>query len=272
VVAVGLILTLAGVLFSTSARTAHGSQLRADQNDLMGLVQDESTRVQAKERLVQSLREEVDARTAASAVGNDAAQQLQRRVQALALTAGLRPATGPGVVVSLNDAPRTAAVPSGVKPDDLVVHQQDVQAVVNALWRGGAEAMMLMDQRVISTSAVRCVGNTLILEGRVYSPPFVVTAVGDPSRLRAALDESEQVRIYRQYVDILGLGWKLHSDERLKLPAYSGPLDLRYATVPVPGTSTTVPGTSTTVPGTGTSTTGSSTGTSTSTTERTDRP
>ena len=29
----------------------------------------------------------------------------------------------------------------------------------------------LQDQRVISTSAVRRVGNTLILQGRVYSPP-----------------------------------------------------------------------------------------------------
>ena len=63
-------------------------------------------------------------------------------------------------------------LPEGVGVDDIVVHQQDVQAVVNALWSGGAEAMMVMDQRLISTSAVRCVGNTLILQGRVYSPPF----------------------------------------------------------------------------------------------------
>ena len=70
--------------------------------------------------------------------------------------------------------------PGGLGPDDLVVHQQDVQAVVNALWRGGADGVQVMDQRLIATSAVRCVGNTLILQGRVYSPPFTVTAVGDP--------------------------------------------------------------------------------------------
>jgi uncharacterized protein YlxW (UPF0749 family) len=230
--AVTVILVLAGVLFSTSARTAHGSQLRADQTDLMGLVQDESARVQAKERVVQALRAEVDARTDAGTRGDATAQELRRQVQALSLTAGLQPATGPGLVVSLNDAPRTLTLPQGVKPDDLVVHQQDVQAVVNALWHGGAEAMMLMDQRVISTSAVRCVGNTLILEGRVYSPPFTVTAVGDPALLRAALDQSEQVRIYRQYVDILGLGWEVRTDQQLHLPAFDGSLDLHYATVP----------------------------------------
>ena len=69
--------------------------------------------------------------------------------------------------MTLDDAPRRASLPGTAKPDDLVVHQQDVQAVVNALWHGGAEAMHAQDQRVISTSAVRCVGNTLILQGRV---------------------------------------------------------------------------------------------------------
>ena len=231
---VTVILMMAGVLFSTSARTAGGHQLRADQSDLVGLVQSENQRVKGKERAVQALRQEVDTRAANSARGNTAAQQLQQRAQAIALTAGVLPATGPGLVVSLDDAPRTRAIAPGVKPDDLVVHQQDVQAVVNALWRGGAEAMMLMDQRVISTSAVRCVGNTLILKGRVYSPPFVITAVGDPARLRTALDRSEQVQIYRQYVDILGLGWKVRSEDGLRLPGFAGALDLRYARIPGP--------------------------------------
>lgn len=229
---VAVIMVIAGGIFGTSARTARGSQLRADQTDLVGLVQDESARVKAQVRVVQQLRADVDARTEAQTQGSVVARDLQRRSQTLALTAGVRPAAGPGLTVTLDDAPRKGAVPPGVKPDDLVVHQQDVQAVVNALWQGGAEAMMLMDQRVIATSAVRCVGNTLILKGRVYSPPFTVTAIGDPARLRAALDDSEQVKIYRQYVDILGLGWKVRSADRLQLPAFDGSLDLKYARVP----------------------------------------
>ena len=242
VLGVAVIMVIAGGLFGTSARTARGTPLRADRTDLLGLVAGEDARVKDKGRVVQRLRAEVDARTATQARGSAGAEQLQRRSQTLALTAGVRAATGPGLVVSLDDAPRTTAVPPGVKPDDLVVHQQDVQAVVNALWQGGAEAMMLMDQRVIATSAVRCVGNTLILKGRVYSPPFVVSAVGDPSRLRSALDDSDQVRIYRQYVDILGLGWQVRSDDRLDLPAFDGSLDLRYARIPDPTSSTPTEG------------------------------
>ena len=116
--------------------------------------------------------------------------------------------------MSLDDAGLDAAsLPEGVSVDDVVVHQQDVQAVVNALWAAGAEAMTIQDQRVISTSAVRCVGNTLILRGRVYSPPFVVTAIGDQDALLAGLEKDPDVAVYREYVDRLGLGYHV---ERLQ--------------------------------------------------------
>src|SRR5699024_3686046 len=102
---------------------------------------------------------------------------------------GLSEVSGPALRITLTDAPSSAlgTVP-GTEPDDLVVHQQDLEAYINALWAGGAEAMMLQDQRVINGSAFRCAGNTLLLEGRVYSPPFVITVIGPVKEMTAALD------------------------------------------------------------------------------------
>ncbi|MCU1691274.1 MAG: hypothetical protein JWM64_365, partial [Frankiales bacterium] len=152
----------------------------------------------------------------------------------LEAAAGRTPVEGPSVTVRLDDAPRTESPPPGSVPDDLVVHQQDVQAVVNALWAGGAEAMTLMGQRVVSTSAVRCVGNTLILHGRVYSPPFVITAVGDPTSMRESLDLEPGVQLFLEYRDRYGLGYTVSSAARTVLPAYDGPLELP-ATTGTPG-------------------------------------
>lgn len=140
--------------------------------------------------------------------------------------------TGPAVTVTLRDAPRPRGgqtLPGNPSPDDLVVHQQDVQGVVNALWAGGAEAMTIMGERVISTSAVRCVGNTLLLHGAVYSPPFTVTAVGDVDRMRAALDRDPLVAVYRQYVDAYGLGYEVNTSGSRRLPGYDGPVELGHA-------------------------------------------
>jgi len=154
--------------------------------------------------------------------------------------ADLTPVSGTAIVVALNDTPvarRAGPWPSGVRTpvaDDLVVHQQDVQAVVNALWTGGARAMTLMGRRVTARTAVRCVGNTLLLEGKVYSPPFVVAAIGDPARLRAALDADPGVALYREYVDAYGLGYRVNAAPGTTFPAATQPPPARYAT-PLPG-------------------------------------
>ena len=123
----------------------------------------------------------------------------------------------------------TATTRPGVDPDDLVVHQQDVQSVVNALWAGGAEAMMIMDQRVMTTSAVRCIGNTLLLQGRAYSPPFVVTAIGDAASMSAALDAEPGVQLLLQYVEKYQLGYTVTELDSVTLPAYDAPVRLASA-------------------------------------------
>jgi uncharacterized protein YlxW (UPF0749 family) len=144
--------------------------------------------------------------------------------------------SGPALTVVLDDAPRRGALPGSARPDDLVVHQQDVQAVVNAMWLGGAEAMMLMDQRVISTSAVRCVGNTLLLQGRVYSPPYRITAIGDVEGMRQALEDSAAVQVYQEFVKVFQLGYEVEDLGQTTFPAFTGSVDLRYAT-PAPAPS-----------------------------------
>lgn len=230
-IGVALVLAAAGLLFTTSAATSRGTQLRSERADLASLIAAEDVRVRARGQQVAALDEEVAALAQANIRNRRSIESLEERSASVVTAAGLSAVVGPGLSVTLDDAPRDAAVPAGVGPDDLVVHQQDVQAVVNALWAGGAEAMMLMDQRVISTSAVRCVGNTLILQGRVYSPPYRIQAIGDVDRLRSALDASPQIAYYLQYVASLRLGWSVESQRRLRMPAYAGSLALAHARV-----------------------------------------
>ena len=220
----------AGVLFALSAATARGTDLRSSGGDLPGLIREQTRQNSALASRVASLRAEVDRLSAQQAPGDLRVTQLTREGDQLALAAGTQAVSGPTVQVTLTDARNVPSVlPDGISVDDYVVHQQDVQAVVNALWEGGAEAMMLMDQRVISTSAVRCVGNTLILQGRVYAPPYRVTAIGDVDRMQRGLDADAAINIYKQYVDAVGLGWSVQTQDSVEFPAYSGSVDFQYA-------------------------------------------
>jgi uncharacterized protein YlxW (UPF0749 family) len=222
---------LAGLLFATSFQAARGTDLRSDRG-LPGLIDTANRDVAAKSSTIEKLQNELDALTAAAAPSDGRLVPLTGTINLLAPHVGTRAVQGPALTVALTDSNRSMAnLPPSIRPDDLVVHQQDVQAVVNALWRGGAEAMMIQDQRVIATSAVRCVGNTLILQGRVYSPPYVISAIGKIDALTEALDKDPQVRIYKEWVDAVGLGYRVTTEAKATFPAYSGSVSQSVAKV-----------------------------------------
>jgi uncharacterized protein YlxW (UPF0749 family) len=223
-----LVCVLAGVMMVASAVNARGTDLRPGRNtDLVSLVQSQSRRNADLARQVSQVRAQVDGLSAAEGTDPGLQAQLERASAAAAFT----PITGPAVSVTLDDAPETVSAAS-VDADLLVVHQQDIQAVVNALWSGGAEAMTIQGQRVISTTGVKCVGNTVVLHGIPYAPPYVVSALGDPGRLRSALAGSSAIQIYQQYVAAYGLVYDEQSADHADFPAHEGSLDLRYAAPP----------------------------------------
>ncbi len=220
---------LAGLLLATARTYSRGEDIRNRSIDLSLLVKGAGSRVSAAQARAAQLQREIDA-----LAGSDVSPQVatvRDSTRALLPGAGLTAVRGPALRVALDDAQRDSDgnYPDGVDPDALVVHQQDVQSVVNALWAGGAEAMMIMDQRVVTTSAVRCIGNTLLLQGRAYSPPFVITAIGNSARMAQALDDEPGVALFQSYVAKYRLGFQITPVAQATLPAYAGLLRLTAA-------------------------------------------
>lgn len=212
----------AGFMFATSARVFANSD-SAGPNDIADLVNEYSVQLDALESEVTELREMRDA-------------ALEREnpeipVVSPALTEAVDgvAVVGPGVRVRLWDAPVLSD--SDVDPNEMVVHQQDIEAVINALWAGGAEALTIQDQRITSNTAIRCVGNVLLVHGRQYSPPYVIEAVGDPGALVGALEGSAAIQVYRQWVDKVGLGWELSRMGSIEMPAYEGTRQITHAAI-----------------------------------------
>ena len=228
----GLVFALAGLMFAAAANTSQGTDLRAQRaTELRDLVRQKSERVNALEESIAAQQQSVDD-LAEGRVGDPAVALARREVDALMPMAGLSDVTGRALSVTLDDAPmREPDDPlwQTMTPNDVIVHQADLQAVVNAMWRGGATAMQVMDQRIINTSSIQCVGNTLLLQGRVYSPPYTVTAVGPVKRMRRALSRDQAVDSYRAWADAVGLGYLERRHRDLTVPAYTGPISMQFA-------------------------------------------
>ena len=221
------------MLFATSAETAQGTDLRAGRRiELTQLIAAQERTVAESTKRAVTLQSEVDALEKDASTSDGRVGAARADGQRLEAEVGLQPLRGNGLTVELNDAPRRpdGSLPPNARPDDVIVHQQDVQAVVNALWAGGADGLAVMGQRLITTGAVRCVGNTLLVQGRLIGPPFVVQAIGDVRGMRAALQVEPGVALFQRYVDDYGLRFDVVTERSLHLPAYDGPLDLPHTT------------------------------------------
>ena len=221
---------LSGTLFVVSAQSSEGTDLRPGRyDDMASLVNAEAERAEGLTDDVSDLTDEVAELT--SQVEDDTVQRLQAEVERLRDPAGLVERAGPGVRVTLSDAPDEVIDAATGDKNLLVVHQQDIQAVANALWKGGAEAVTIQGQRVISTTGIKCEGNSVLLQGVPYPQPYVIEAVGDPEDLVGAIVEDAYLQIYRdQAADPdIAVGWELDVEDELSAPAYDGLLGLSYA-------------------------------------------
>jgi uncharacterized protein YlxW (UPF0749 family) len=217
----------AGALFITSMVTSQGTDLRAGRyDDLQGLANAEADDLEALRVRAAELDREVERLT--EGLGRTGDQVEQRKVEALEGPAGLEPVRGPGITISLDDAPDDVLATAGGDVSDLIVHQQDIQAVANALWAGGAEAMTIAGQRVVATTGIKCVGNTVVLHGVPHSPPYRISAIGPVASMEATVNRSPYIELYLQQVS-KGLGWDMKQEESLDLPGYDGSTELEYA-------------------------------------------
>ncbi|MCW2769544.1 MAG: hypothetical protein JWR27_977 [Aeromicrobium sp.] len=220
------IFAISGFLFVAASVSSAGSDLRPAGGDVASLLRERSQRIDDRRDDARSLSEAIDGLSAS--VSSGPLDEIRARVKKLEAATGLTAVKGPGMRVTLTDSPKGLEFP-GVDPNQLVVHQQDIQAFVNALWAGGAEAISLQGQRLISTSGITCVGNTVVLDGVPYAPPYVIEAIGDRTRMRSAIDSSFETATYADYVDAYQLGLKIESVAEVRVKAYANPIALQHA-------------------------------------------
>ncbi len=143
------------------------------------------------------------------------------------LAAGFLSVVGPGVEVTLGDSPQ---IPAGKDPSNYIIHDYDLRVVVNALWAGGAEAIAINNQRLISTSSIRCAGNTILVNYTRLASPYEVKAIGSPEKLIESLNQNYEVQpLIKGYAKALALSIETREVSKHKLPAYSGSIGVEYA-------------------------------------------
>jgi uncharacterized protein YlxW (UPF0749 family) len=172
------------------------------------------------------LRARLDEIQRSSANQSGAAADLSRQIDDLKIMSGLTPVVGEGVVVVLDD-PRShpLARPDPEKP---ACHSTDITDVINAGWKGGAEAIAVNDERIVGTSSVYCVGSTIMVNGTLMSPPFTIAMIGAQQPLMRIFEDPGELSDIKQRAEA-GLGFRVSRQREIRLRSFTGGLGARHA-------------------------------------------
>jgi uncharacterized protein YlxW (UPF0749 family) len=91
---------------------------------------------------------------------------------------------GKGIKITLADG---AYDPKKDNVNNYLVHESHVFKVVTELYISGAEVVAINGQRLTSHSYIVCNGPVITVDGIEHPAPFVITAIGDPDVLSAAV-------------------------------------------------------------------------------------
>ena len=222
VAVLGVLIALA---FNTTQRTPDAPTGRSV--DLAVVVTDLEAQRDELEQRLGDLRAQMDEheREAAEHSGVQTAYSLE--LERAREAAGLSGVEGPGVEIVLGDGTDVA---SGSDPNDYLIHDGDLVAVVNALFNGGAEAVDVNGQRMIATTPIRCAGTTILVNSSRLGTPYVIRAVGDPGALEdAVMGDPVASLLFTQYRTQLGLQATLDRALELQVDPYRGSLRPTYA-------------------------------------------
>jgi uncharacterized protein YlxW (UPF0749 family) len=215
---------LASVTYSQAAAGAQGREqarqaLRDDIDRETATTDDLAAQLKSLSAEVARTRQDA---LAASAVGQRALDRLSKAEQAAALVA----VAGPGLRVTLDNAPPAAdSDPVGGSAQVSlagIVQDGDLQLVVNALWASGAEAISINGQRIGATTAIRQAGDAILVDLRPVTNPYEVSAIGDPVRLRNDFLRSPEATVVGGLSTDYGVVFEFARVDDLHLPAGTG--------------------------------------------------
>ncbi|MHB1000947.1 MAG: DUF881 domain-containing protein [Armatimonadota bacterium] len=196
---------------------------------------DEKDRNKLLREEIVDLRSKVDKYESVQGKDTTKTKILSDELQKVKFMAGLIPAEGKGVEITLRDSPKRLPIDSDPEITQFyIVHDADLRDFVNELVANGAEAVAISDksttQRFTSKTAIRCVGGVIKVNDVPMGPPFVITAIGPPDLLKGAFEMQGGLLDNFRFIDGLTKSMvQIKKKDNLSVPAYSGNTSSIYA-------------------------------------------
>ncbi len=217
---IALIFLLA-ILIPIQVRAAQDAEKYVSLNEIQTYTRDLDREAAELDQLVDRVRqmtEQINEYENSKASSGDIEGAIRGQIDEIKTISGLKDLKGQGVIVIINDGERE--LNDFEDPNNVLVHNMDVQTLVDDLRYAGAEAISVNGQRyVFGKTKIQCTGPTIRINNEVFAQPFIIKAIGDKHHLEAAINAPGSFgQILRQY----GVFLEVYTSVNLEIPAFTG--------------------------------------------------
>lgn len=142
---------------------------------------------------------------------------------------GLETVKGAGVEITLNDGAFVNRE-SAENLDQSLIHASDLRDIVNLLRTAKAEAISINDQRIIASTSITSVGNTILANNFHLLPPFNITAIGDSELILQRLNDQTSLPDLLKRAQELKVQYAYRAKAGMTAPVYNGNLTTDHIT------------------------------------------
>lgn len=212
-------------------------QAQADPNSknqtLVETIKQMERDIAGMEQDLASLREETDRLQNNEAGDRDISRNIQTEIRSQEAAAGLTELSGEGIIITLDDNSKGASAakandPVNYRPNDFIIHDKNLLYLVNELKQAKAQGIAINNQRIATSSHIRCVGTVIMVNSTRVAPPFEISAVGSAKKLKQAVEKGREYH----YLKENNFPVEVRTADKLVLPAYTGSLNPKYMTSP----------------------------------------
>lgn len=212
-----------GLLIGISTANLRGddSARAAARAQLIQQIEDRQETVDERGDRIRDLRSAID--VAAARLDPDLVGTRKEHLDAQRVVSGMVPVTGPGLRITVDDAPGTGTDADGDPRtglnDEGRVRSKDLQLITNGLWAAGAEAIAINGQRLTSRTAIRFAGEAILVNFRPLTRPYTIEAIGDPAQMQSDFARSEAGSYLSGLSSNYGILTSLTTQDSLDLPS-----------------------------------------------------
>lgn len=226
-IAIGIVCIVLAAALTVQIRTMQGensavSQAFANSELKDTLLEWKEKSENAEKDLEESIKKLEKLRDTSTANGNSS-EEKQEELKKYNQILGLTDVTGEGIVMTVTDSAQSS---TAIDMNNLIIHDSDLRSLVNELSNAGAEAISINDERIVSTTAITCAGNVILINGNKVGSPFTIEAIGNQASLYGAITRAGG---YTYGLKARSIQVETKKVNNIQISRYTGALTQKYA-------------------------------------------